>query len=455
MCGIVGMAGNIMGNHEKAFKNMLVFDYVRGEDSTGILGVKKHDEEDYILAKQVGNPFEVLDTKQARDIFAGSSRILLGHNRYATQGKVNKLNAHPFDFDDLCGVHNGTLSNKYDLDDHRLFDVDSENLYHCIQKNGLENTMRIVQGAWALVWWDKVDNTINFLRNKERPLYYALTEDKVMTWASEEWMIEIALDRAGIKRHDVQEFEVGMLYSVSVAKGGVLDKPVVRPIEFAPKKVYPVQQHQSYHGNNASSSNNGNNTGSSNVSVFPTQAGATSNGSTEPAKKKSILPDAKFLGAREVVLESVTIVKEKSGDEYVLCFSPEYPHHDIRLYKGFVGADMVFNDIGCEFSADVARGVSGGNSGTYYTLAAHSVKILTKSTYGLISELPGDEKYPNHKGEDIDYQAWRREYGTCAFCTDNIEPCDLDAGARLTMDGHGFCKACSEDDEIKQYVTFV
>lgn len=452
MCGHVGMAGDLNGTYEKAFKQMLVFDSVRGEDSTGILGVKKHDLEEYNIAKQVGNPFEVMNTMASRDIFMGSSRILLGHNRYATQGKVNKANAHPFDFDTLVGAHNGTLNNKWQLDDAQRFDVDSENLYHHIEKNGLEAAMRIAQGAWALVWWDKIENTINFLRNKERPLYYTLAEDKVLAWASEDWMLDVAMQRNGIKYNAVEEFEVGMLYSVQVAKGGKLGKPIVRPIEFAPKKdpvVYPIRQGPSLQGNNSVQKSAVNNSTES-EGVFTAPAGQVAG--TKPVSRS--VANSRFMQEKAVLLEAVCIQEEKNGSEYVLCFSPDQPYYEIRLYRSGTGVDMVFNDVGCEFEGDVSRFVcTGPNNSGYYKVAPSSVKILSS---GIPSDpkLP-DETYPDSGGKEIGYQQWRKKYGCCAFCTDNVEPTDLDEGARFTTQDNIFCKSCAEDEEVHQYVTFI
>jgi hypothetical protein len=49
------------------------------------------------------------------------------------------------------------------------------------------------EGAWALSWIDTSDNSLNFVRNAHRPLWYAYTEDfKKLFWASEWPMIDAA-----------------------------------------------------------------------------------------------------------------------------------------------------------------------------------------------------------------------------------------------------------------------
>jgi hypothetical protein len=69
--------------------------------------------------------------------------------------------------------------------------TDSHCLYSNIDKYGVEAAVKDVdpEGAWALVWWDKVDNRLCFLRNDKRPLWFAWTKDKTAVfWASEPWM---------------------------------------------------------------------------------------------------------------------------------------------------------------------------------------------------------------------------------------------------------------------------
>src|SRR6185369_11244015 len=195
MCGLVGMAGDLNASHEKIMKDLLVFDTVRGVDSTGVCYVSKHNDE-VKIAKQIGNPFELFDQKSFDKASNGLQKVMIGHNRYATSGAISRSNAHPFDVGKIVGVHNGTIKNKWNLHNHMDFKVDSENLYHHIQEKGLTDMLDKADGAWALVWWNKEDKTVNFLRNKERPLFFSSSTDakgeadgKTIFWASEAWML--------------------------------------------------------------------------------------------------------------------------------------------------------------------------------------------------------------------------------------------------------------------------
>src|SRR5690606_19875606 len=192
MCGHVGMAGELTLDAEKAFRTLLILDTLRGEHSTGVLGVGRYTNEPAIV-KQVGSPFELFnDQRYDQKIEKVLNKVLLGHNRYATQGKINKANAHPYEFGSIIGAHNGTISNKHALNKGSTFDVDSQAIINSIDEEGIEATIPKLRGAWALVWWDMIDDTINFIRNSERTLYMCWSQDKkMMFWASEMWMLEI------------------------------------------------------------------------------------------------------------------------------------------------------------------------------------------------------------------------------------------------------------------------
>lgn len=202
MCGIVAVFGDISVKVEQAFKQMLIFDSVRGLDSTGVAVIARTGE--VSIVKEVGNPFYVLECSRFEKAMKGSIKGLIGHNRAATTGRVLRKNAHPFETDNLVGVHNGTISSKFDIPGHVPFDTDSEALYNCIDNQGVETTIPLLTGAWSLIWYDKEFEEINLLRNAERPMTYAFTKDKkTLFCASEMWMIFAACHRNGVDIGDV------------------------------------------------------------------------------------------------------------------------------------------------------------------------------------------------------------------------------------------------------------
>lgn len=206
MCGLVGIAGKLEYSDEVVFKRLLVFDYFRGTDSTGAAFIPKNIEEDVKINKIASHPIDLFDSKSfTSNLKHNTCTAFIGHNRAATKGKVNATNAHPFTFGDITGAHNGTLKDtcwkSLEKDIDEVYDVDSAALFASIDKQGIEKTIKSVEeglstmsGAWALVWYNKADNTLNFLRNKHRPLWFGWSKDcKKILWASEWQMIDTSV----------------------------------------------------------------------------------------------------------------------------------------------------------------------------------------------------------------------------------------------------------------------
>lgn len=194
MCGIVGMAGDINSvDATGTFRDLLDVAQLRGRDSTG--AVRVHRDGAYSSAKEIGAPAYLCDTKRyMSQIETGSALALIGHCRAKTIGEVKRENAHPFDVPDagIIGVHNGTLQAYHSWPEYKHGMTDSEALYNRIAAKGAEETFAEVEGAFACVWWDRTQNTLNFIRNNERTLFFAFSEDRrKVLWASEPWMLQV------------------------------------------------------------------------------------------------------------------------------------------------------------------------------------------------------------------------------------------------------------------------
>lgn len=329
MCGIVGAAGKLSVNEDKMVKTMLQLDTIRGPHSTGLFGARNNG--DNIIFKKMGTPWEVAEYKGWDTFWRNQYNVLIGHNRWATQGGINHINAHPFHHGDIYGVHNGTLNNStrtHLLDDAKDFDVDSENIYYHMNKNGVDATVNKLDGAFALVWFDNVARTLNLTRNSQRPLHFCYSADrKTIFWASEAWMIRIAAAKHSVEIQEVLELKVGVLFSIPIAKAGVYDaKPlgdgmVVRDLEQYRK---PVVVHKKYTPKPAKPVNG-------NVSKLPAKKGSFSKYMNQP------------ITFRVDGLDS----DERCGMDYLDC-SMEYTNIEVRYFfqNGLTDAieDMVDND---------------------------------------------------------------------------------------------------------------
>ena len=248
MCGLVGMAGDLdFQDRTKIFKDMLTVSQLRGRDSTGVFAVD--DANVYDFCKQLGSPESLISSRNYERVVEDnfSSKIVVGHTRHKTVGNVSLVNAHPFDFPDrmLIGVHNGTLTNPAGsygkTDSERLYEL----LAEAYTKEEVLKVLKDVHGAYALIWWDGLDETLNFVRNDQRPLNFAYSEDlKQMYWVSEKWMLgSVARHRKLTSKSEfIFSLPVHTLWSVQVSKSKTEIKEVCQ------EKFEPVPKVSTYVG---------------------------------------------------------------------------------------------------------------------------------------------------------------------------------------------------------------
>lgn len=416
MCGIVGAAGALAFKEEKVVKELLILDSLRGIDSTGVAAIPRVGE--VKIAKELGNPFNLLDSRSLDRALIGMQRAIIGHNRFATQGGVSKRNAHPFEFDMLVGVHNGTLKNKYKLKDSKDFAVDSENLYHHINENGLRDAINIIEGAWALVWWDKLEESINFLRNNERPLYLTRTKNgKVMFWASELWMLQVVCSRENIEIEQPILLQENMHHSIHIDNTGHMDKVVVTPME--PKKA--EERIDFAYG--------------SKVLSLPNKS---------TSKNERVVPETTFQvkhlkvgyeNSKNASLEVKGYGTDCFGATYYICEDVDNPNLDVRLYYNSRGNNK--ENVGTKITGDIGELKISVKDGSYYKVVASSVKV--------IKDKPVKYTYRTSRGVDVDYNKWMGLHGTCDCCGGNVFPSEQ---YKFTKDHGIICESCAEDKEL-------
>lgn len=200
MCGLVAAITKQPNGFSKdlvdAFNALLYIDSLRGMDSTGAFLVENNGDLSW-NKEAVASPIfcQAPEHKAMLGAAFSRGRALVGHNRAATRGVINDENAHPFTVDNrITLVHNGTL-----FGDHRKLadvEVDSHAIAHVIHENGddVEAAMKKINGAYALIWHDYRNSTLNFLRNEQRPLHFVEVNNGYL-WASEDNMLTWVLAR--------------------------------------------------------------------------------------------------------------------------------------------------------------------------------------------------------------------------------------------------------------------
>jgi hypothetical protein len=383
-----------------------------------------------MVVKQLGSPFNLFEDKRYDKLMARKNKALIGHNRYATIGGVSRASAHPFENDTLIGVHNGTLQNHHRFEDALDFHVDSEKLYHHIHKRGVRDALRHAEGAWALVWWDKKEESLNFLRNAERPLWMCRSEDlKTLFWASEAWMLDIALSRHSIKHGDLFQLTEDKLHTLQIDRNSKMSAPIIIDAKGVEKPVY-----QPYN---------------SNFTVKPHTISTQITGTNVvvPLKKKGGL-DTKFASRTYVELETMGRMLDSFSAPYIACFDKGHPDYEIRLYVQQLKTQIL------EDEGQIAGSISGFVSnprtpGTgYYKVAPLSVVCRDE-------EDPvgaDDVLYMNHAGRLVNKEDWKHQYKACGWCSLDLDP---EEENQFTTSGDCICASCKTLDDVKMYTNFI
>lgn len=207
MCGIVMMLSNDKykgaGPRGKAFTQGIILDTLRGFHSTGLAYVD-YDGNAEIYKKPVPG-YDFVQLSKYQEIIKDPEKypVMIAHNRWATKGKINTANAHPFQHGNITGVHNGSLNTWKPLAPDEGFDTDSEHIFHALANKETADVLSSIDGAAALVWHDASDNTVHVVRNEERPFYIVhIKHHELVFGASELEMLELMCARNGLVIED-------------------------------------------------------------------------------------------------------------------------------------------------------------------------------------------------------------------------------------------------------------
>ena len=203
MCGIVGLitgfSNGFTMDETKAFRDMLLIDTLRGFDSTGVFGVDYNGNVEVLKEASNGASFvQTTDYKAFDSWICSRGMFAVGHNRAATRGSITDKNAHPFVVEDnIVLVQNGTY--KGDHSHLKNTDVDTEAVAHVLHEEpDVEKALQKINAAYAFVWYNVKEKTLNIIRNDERPLYIAYTKQNAIVFASEVETILAACSRNNI-----------------------------------------------------------------------------------------------------------------------------------------------------------------------------------------------------------------------------------------------------------------
>jgi len=225
------------------FSQLLRVNELRGADSTGVIYTTK--DKDFHILKEASPAswatHNIMNHGLMKDALR-EGKVLIGHNRSATVGRVTDETSHPFVIDNTFAmVHNGTLYGHKSMKDT---EVDSEALAHHLQPlleadnplaEGFEEEMGKINGAYAIAAYSQKQHKVYLTRNSQRPLDIIETPD-AWYWASEGMMLMWILSRNNeaskdMKMHRVKE---NCLITFDLNKNTMLEE------EYVPKKATPL-----------------------------------------------------------------------------------------------------------------------------------------------------------------------------------------------------------------------
>lgn len=203
MCGIFGFVRGTpaTAGYREFMYNSLVVGQLRGMDGAGLAVVDAEFVPESLAKATLGmNLAHSKDGGALLDKVLGSTAAF-GHHRYKTHGEHKDEHCHPFVFNHITGVHNGTVPTYVlsGIDKAVSHDVDSGRIYAALSKtkDPIDVLKNITGGAYALVWYDGETHTVHMARNTERPLHIIEGPSGVV-FASEAGMLEWLSGRSSL-----------------------------------------------------------------------------------------------------------------------------------------------------------------------------------------------------------------------------------------------------------------
>ena len=224
MCGIIAYKGKKYDASDILFEGLHLLEY-RGYDSAGIAVIDNNQIKTF---KKKGK------VKKAERFFNKSkisSKIGIGHTRWATHGEPNDINSHPIESFNkkFAIVHNGIIENYKDLKKiliekrYKFYtETDTEILINFIElcikdsnniEEGLSYALNKVQGAFAIVLIVKNNPELMFAARKGSPLAFGRKRNEFFVASDASPIIKhtnkiIYLDNDHILKIDSEDFEI-------------------------------------------------------------------------------------------------------------------------------------------------------------------------------------------------------------------------------------------------------
>jgi glucosamine--fructose-6-phosphate aminotransferase (isomerizing) len=197
MCGIFGLVLLKNDNLYKLIINGLIQLQNRGYDSTGLCAINNNKFEIYKVAST--NDINALDKLVTLNIESNDTmHIGIGHNRWATHGIKNDINAHPHlsNSKNFVIVHNGIIENYNELKKYLISNgynfisqTDTEVIINLIDFNykicknvyeSIKKTIQIITGTYGLIIQSIFEPNVLYCVRNGSPILVGQNDDKII-----------------------------------------------------------------------------------------------------------------------------------------------------------------------------------------------------------------------------------------------------------------------------------
>ena len=195
MCGIIGILSNSDINIYNYLINSLIQLQNRGYDSSGLCLMN----DDFIIHKYASTKDkDSIEKLQNINVDLNNINIGVGHNRWATHGPKNDINAHPHisNNQNIIVIHNGIIENYKKLKDFLITknykfysDTDTEIIANLLDyysnediifTDAIKKTIDNLSGTYGLIILNKNENNRIYCVRNGSPLLLGYNDDYAM-----------------------------------------------------------------------------------------------------------------------------------------------------------------------------------------------------------------------------------------------------------------------------------